>query len=163
MFIMLVVVSIVIANTDAPQLEPVRKQIRHVVLFIMYTLPAPEPPRPAYHCDSPEDAASHILNCDESTVILENKQTTLEIDIDSTKEGCLVTFTMLRCANPSFVDKSMMCHCRKDVKELRSLYELISNPKVYREIASLEGLKYCEGSLKDKCFEGHYWIRDLSF
>jgi hypothetical protein len=73
-FIMLVVVS---AYSDIPQLEPIRKQLK-----ISFISSIPQQ-KPTYHCDSPENAAFYIYNCVDSTVILDTYLHTIYLTVFS--------------------------------------------------------------------------------
>lgn len=140
LFVMLVLVS---AYSDIPQLEPVRKQIQNM---LHSTIPQQ---KPTYYCDSSEEAAFYIYNCVDSTVILDTKSATYRIDITPKTGDCHLVFTITRSTFPDFTGKSMTCDCYSQ-SELFELSKLI-DPEPWE--IPWDSFKYCEGPLKDEWFE----------
>lgn len=171
--IILVIILVGVSTySDISQLQSIKNQIDSLKSKVSNT--QDEERRININTKDKGTAVNYVINCDATgysttVVTLENKRTTLEIDISGTGKNCCFTFTMLRCSFPSLVDKTMICYCKEEEEELIRICELFWNPSRgigglgWKHITSLEGFKYCDGSLKDEIFEGGYLLHDLSF
>jgi len=127
--------------------------------------------KPLYSCNTGLDAASYIVSCEESKVILDEESITYEIDIVpigsgslpcskyqsghtvvTTCEKCKVTYKVTRCTYPPFEDKSMTCYGYSS-NDLRGISKFIYDPDQSFFSDPFVCFKYCKGSLKDTIYE----------